>query len=107
MSGGHTDDRSPEAAPVLDKKAHASRHFQASTAASFEPSVRPRNYHPTKEEFVTAHMDQAAAPLTPAPDSEFDLDITLLEVADPGHLINMTDDGCGTTCEKSTCITNA
>jgi FxLD family lantipeptide len=40
-------------------------------------------------------------------DSQFDLDITLIEVVDPAHLINMTDDGCGTTCEKSTCITAA
>jgi FxLD family lantipeptide len=40
-------------------------------------------------------------------DPEFDLDITLLEVVDPAHLINMTDDGCGHTCEKSTCISAA
>ncbi|MFS8104074.1 FxLD family lanthipeptide [Lentzea alba] len=39
--------------------------------------------------------------------SEFDLDITLVEVVDPAHLINMTDDGCGHTCEKSTCISAA
>jgi FxLD family lantipeptide len=38
---------------------------------------------------------------------EFDLDVTLLEVADSAHLINMTDDGCGQTCEKSTCISAA
>lgn len=49
----------------------------------------------------------ATARFTPAPDSEFDLDVTFVEVADPGHLINMTDDGCGTTCEKSTCISAA
>ena len=42
-----------------------------------------------------------------ATDSEFDLDITLVEVVDPAHLINMTDDGCGHTCEKSTCISAA
>jgi len=53
-------------------------------------------------------MDQrVAAPVTPTEDSEFDLDITLLEVVDPAHLINMTDDGCGNTCEKSTCISAA
>lgn len=40
-----------------------------------------------------------------APGSDFDLDITLVEVADPAHLINMTDDGCGSTCENSTCVT--
>lgn len=58
---------------------------------------------------MTAQMNQAAASLAPDPDAdlEFDLDVTLLEVTDPGHLINMTDDGCGSTCEKSTCITAA
>lgn len=62
----------------------------------------------TKEESVTVQMDQrVAAPVTPTEDSEFDLDITLLEVVDPAHLINMTDDGCGNTCEKSTCISAA
>ncbi|WP_422647560.1 FxLD family lanthipeptide [Actinoalloteichus caeruleus] len=39
--------------------------------------------------------------------SEFDLDIRLVEMEDPAHLINSTDDGCGHTCEKSTCISAA
>lgn len=56
---------------------------------------------------MTVHMDQSAVPRMPAPDSEFDLDVTLIEVADPGYLINMTDDGCGQSCEKSTCISAA
>jgi FxLD family lantipeptide len=61
---------------------------------------------------VTVQMERlAAAPIAPAAgveaNSEFDLDITLVEVVDPAHLINMTDDGCGTTCEKSTCISAA
>jgi FxLD family lantipeptide len=56
---------------------------------------------------VTVQMDRVAAQVTLAADSEFDLDITLLEVEDPAHLINMTDDGCGHTCEKSTCISAA
>jgi FxLD family lantipeptide len=60
-----------------------------------------------EEETVTVQIEQVAAPLVAASDSGFDLDVTLLEVADPGHLINMTDDGCGNTCEKSTCITGA
>ena len=42
-----------------------------------------------------------------AVESEFDLDVTLLEVADSGHLLNMTDDNCGNTCEGSTCISAA
>ena len=40
-------------------------------------------------------------------ESEFDLDVTLLEVHDTGHLLNMTDDNCGNTCEGSTCISAA
>ena len=39
--------------------------------------------------------------------SAFDLDITFVEVVDPAHLINMTDDGCGSTCSGSTCISAA
>lgn len=62
--------------------------------------------HTTKEVSMTVQTDQAT-PATLALDSEFDLDVTLVEVADPGHLINMTDDGCGQTCEKSTCISAA
>lgn len=56
---------------------------------------------------MTVQLDQAAAPVTSTADSEFDLDVTMLEVADPAYLINMTDDGCGNTCEKSTCISVA
>jgi FxLD family lantipeptide len=61
---------------------------------------------------VTVHIERSVA--TPRTshagyeaDLEFDLDITLIEVVDPGHLINMTDDGCGSTCEKSTCVSAA
>lgn len=61
---------------------------------------------------MTVQIEQSAAtPTAPAAgfeaDPEFDLDITLIEVVDPAHLINMTDDGCGQTCEKSTCISAA
>jgi FxLD family lantipeptide len=52
-------------------------------------------------------MTEFDASATRAEPDEFDLDITLLEVADPAHLINMTDDGCGSTCEGSTCISAA
>ena len=51
-------------------------------------------------------MELNSSARTTEPD-EFDLDITLLEVADPAHLINMTDDGCGSTCSGSTCISAA
>ncbi|WP_329423589.1 FxLD family lanthipeptide [Streptosporangium sp. NBC_01495] len=35
----------------------------------------------------------------------FDLDVRTLEVADPCGLINMTDDGCSSTC--GACTTGA
>ncbi|MGH3735010.1 MAG: FxLD family lanthipeptide [Micromonosporaceae bacterium] len=35
---------------------------------------------------------------------EFDLDVTLLEVADEAGLIELTDNGCGSTC--GACTTN-
>jgi FxLD family lantipeptide len=38
-------------------------------------------------------------------DDVFDLDVTLIEVADPAGLVNVTDDGCTSTC--GACITNA
>jgi FxLD family lantipeptide len=34
--------------------------------------------------------------------SEFDLDVTLLEIADAAALVNVTDDGCGSTCGACT-----
>jgi FxLD family lantipeptide len=35
----------------------------------------------------------------------FDLDVSLIEVSDPAGLVNLTDDGCGSTC--GACVTNA
>ncbi|MFV2104631.1 FxLD family lanthipeptide [Micromonospora sp. LOL_024] len=37
-------------------------------------------------------------------DDEFDLEVSLLEVADLAGLVNLTDDGCGSTC--TACTTN-
>ncbi|MGI5397779.1 FxLD family lanthipeptide [Streptomyces sp. CA-251251] len=34
----------------------------------------------------------------------FDLDVSLVEVADPAGLVNLTDDNCGSTC--GACTTN-
>lgn len=34
----------------------------------------------------------------------WDLDIRLIEQADPAKVVTMTDDNCGNTCEGSTCI---
>jgi FxLD family lantipeptide len=39
-----------------------------------------------------------------AESEEFDLDVRLLEVADVAGLVNLTDDGCGSTC--TACTTN-
>ncbi|MEW2330597.1 FxLD family lanthipeptide [Micromonospora chersina] len=41
---------------------------------------------------------------TAADSEEFDLDVSLLEVADVAGLVNLTDDGCGSTC--TACTTN-
>jgi FxLD family lantipeptide len=38
-------------------------------------------------------------------DDVFDLDVRLLEMADPAGLVNVTDDGCGSTC--GACVTGA
>jgi FxLD family lantipeptide len=48
-------------------------------------------------------MDQmAVAPVVPTTDSEFDLDVSIVEsgpvIAD---LLRLTDDNCGTTCESA------
>jgi FxLD family lantipeptide len=51
-----------------------------------------------------APTESGAIPLS-AGDAEFDLDVRLLEVADPAGLINVTDDGCGSTC--GACSTGA
>ncbi|MEV7781755.1 FxLD family lanthipeptide [Kitasatospora sp. NPDC088351] len=41
------------------------------------------------------------APVAPAAD-EFELDVTLLEVADSAGLVNITNDNCGSTCGACT-----
>ena len=52
----------------------------------------------------SAPAESGTAP-PPAGDAEFDLDIRLLEVADSAGLVNVTDDGCGSTC--GACTTGA
>ncbi|MFF7982872.1 FxLD family lanthipeptide [Streptomyces sp. NPDC007901] len=46
---------------------------------------------------------KATQPSAATPDG-FDLDVTLVEIADVAGLINLTDDGCGETC--GACTTN-
>ncbi|MFF3372018.1 FxLD family lanthipeptide [Streptomyces sp. NPDC002680] len=45
-----------------------------------------------------------ALPPSAGTTDDFDLDVTLVEVADVAGLINATDDGCGSTC--GACTTN-
>ncbi|MER5603003.1 FxLD family lanthipeptide [Streptomyces sp. NPDC002265] len=46
---------------------------------------------------------QVQEPVVPSSDG-FDLNVSLLEVADAAGLTNLTDDGCGSTC--GACTTN-
>lgn len=48
----------------------------------------------------STHVRQQA----PGTSDGFDLDVALIEVADPAGLVNLTDDNCGTTC--GACTTN-
>ncbi|MFK0118824.1 FxLD family lanthipeptide [Streptomyces sp. NPDC090994] len=48
----------------------------------------------------STHVNQR----TPGASDGFDLDVSLVEVADPACLVNLTDDNCGTTC--GACTTN-
>jgi FxLD family lantipeptide len=51
-------------------------------------------------------MSQSNSSQTPTRgDGAFDLDVRTLEMADVGGLINVTDDGCGSTC--GACTTGA
>jgi FxLD family lantipeptide len=50
------------------------------------------------------HSTQAQAQSAEAASDGFDLDVTLIEVADVAGLISLTDDGCGQTC--GACTTN-
>lgn len=51
---------------------------------------------------MTVQIDDAAITATPTAESEFDLDVSIVEsgpVID--HLLRMTDDNCGSTCESA------
>lgn len=43
-------------------------------------------------------------PEAPGASDGFDLDVSLVEIADPAGLVNLTDDNCGSTC--GACTTN-
>jgi FxLD family lantipeptide len=52
---------------------------------------------------VTIQSEQTAvAPGTPVADSEFDLDVSIVESGPVvAELMRLTDDNCGTTCETA------
>ena len=52
---------------------------------------------------MTIQMDHmAVVPGTPAADSEFDLDVSIVESGPVvAELMRLTDDGCGSTCESA------
>ncbi|MFD5425341.1 FxLD family lanthipeptide [Streptomyces sp. NPDC127084] len=43
-------------------------------------------------------MDSDLTNVNPQATSQFDLDVTVLELADTASLVNLTDDNCGSTC---------
>lgn len=56
----------------------------------------------TRSTAVLSHTQ--ARPQSPGISDGFDLDVSLVEIADPAGLVNLTDDGCGSTC--GACTTN-
>ena len=50
-------------------------------------------------------MEPKPQAFTTAETALFDLDVSLLEVADPAGLVNVTNDNCGSTC--GACVTGA
>jgi FxLD family lantipeptide len=69
-------------------------------------TLRAENETPLKE------LSMSASTMKPEPQRDaaaeavlFDLDVSLLEVADPAGLVNVTNDNCGSTC--GACVTGA
>jgi FxLD family lantipeptide len=54
---------------------------------------------------MSATETAAASTAAQALGDDFDLDVRLVEFADPAGLVNLTDDGCGSTC--GACVTGA
>jgi FxLD family lantipeptide len=81
------------------------RSFQSGVAGRFaacSSGGRLRNHYGDAK---PARKEKQMPVTGPAADTEFDLDVTLLEVTDPNVLIYNTDDGCGSTC--GACTTGA
>ncbi|MFD7662937.1 FxLD family lanthipeptide [Streptomyces sp. NPDC059788] len=56
----------------------------------------------TRNTVMASHTQ--VRPQPPEASDGFDLDVSLVEVADPAGLVNLTDDNCGSTC--GACTTN-
>ncbi len=52
----------------------------------------------------TVPNQAGGGPLSVSAADGFDLDVSLVEIADPAGLVNVTDDNCGSTC--GACTTN-
>jgi FxLD family lantipeptide len=55
-----------------------------------------------QETFMPSITNQVGQQETREIQLYFDLDVTLVEIVDPGALVNVTDDGCGSTCGACT-----
>jgi FxLD family lantipeptide len=51
---------------------------------------------------MSPSIEEITQTVTLATADGFDLDVRLVEVADPAGLVNLTDDGCGSTCGACT-----
>lgn len=51
---------------------------------------------------MSPNPTEASTQAAPPAQDGFDLDVRLVEVADPAGLVNLTDDNCGSTCGACT-----
>ncbi len=58
----------------------------------------------TRNTVVPSSTHVSRSRQAPTTTDGFDLDVSLVEVADPAGLVNLTDDNCGSTC--GACTTN-
>lgn len=56
----------------------------------------------SQESFMAASGSQSDSQQIREIAPGFDLDVTLLEIVDPGALVNVTNDNCGSTCGACT-----
>ena len=78
------------------------RAFLALAAGMPRKPTRPEGFEAVQLGGLMAPTTAAHSDVIEEVDEFFDLDVTLLEVADPAGLVNLTDDGCTTTCGSCT-----